>query len=288
MREFLGKYMPPDYSAHGQQLDSLNAAVHWLMLVLFVLWGAYFVFALFRFRASRNPKASYQGMRSHFSTYLETGVAVFEVVLLVGFSIPIWIKWTRRPEPSANPLEVRVVAEQFAWNIQYPGNDHIFGRRDVKFVSSTNPLGLDPNDPAGKDDVVTLNQFHMEVNRPVLIHLTSKDVIHSFFLPYMRVKQDAIPGMEVGIHFTPLKTGSDGFEIACAQLCGLGHYRMRGQYAVHTKSDFQKWLAEQVAQNPNAAPANPVPAANPAQNPAATQPQPVTPIPDASAVAPKT
>lgn len=286
MREFLGQWMPPDYSKHGPQLDSLNAAVHWLMLVLFVMWGAYFLFALYRFRASRSPKASYQGMRSHFSSYLETGVAVFEVVLLVGFSIPMWMKWTTRPEAGENPLEVRVVAEQFAWNIQYPGNDHIFGQRRVQYISSTNPLGIDPTDPNGKDDVITLNQFHMEVNRPVLIHLTSKDVIHSFSLPYMRVKQDAIPGMEVAIHFTPMHTGSDGFEIACAQLCGLGHYRMRGQYAVHTHDDFQKWLAGQAALNPNAAPPNPVPAATPAQNPAAPQPQPVAPIPDASAAAP--
>ncbi|HEV8432579.1 MAG TPA: hypothetical protein VGR95_04140 [Thermoanaerobaculia bacterium] len=275
MKDFLAQWMPPDYSAHGAALDDLSAAVHWLMLILFVLWGAYFVYALFRFRASRNPKASYAGMKSHFSSYLETGVAVIEVVLLVGFSIPMWMKWTARPEASKNPLEVRVVAEQFAWNIQYPGKDGIFGRRDVNLVSSTNPLGLDLTDPHAKDDIVTLNQLHMEVNRPILIHLSSKDVIHSFFLPYMRVKQDAIPGQEVAIHFTPIKTGSDGFEIACAQLCGLGHYRMRGQYAVHNKSDFEKWLADNAPAAVSTSAPNPVPAATPAQNPATGQPEPV-------------
>jgi len=136
-------------------------------------------------------------------------------------------------------------------------------------------LGLDLTDPAAKDDIVTLNQLHMEVNRPILIHLSSKDVIHSFFLPYMRVKQDAIPGQEVAIHFTPVKTGSDGFEIACAQLCGLGHYRMRGQYAVHTKSDFEKWLADNAPAAVSTAAPNPVPAATPAQNPATGQSEPV-------------
>ena len=243
MKDFLAQWMPPDYSAHGPALDDLSAAVHWLMLILFVLWGAYFVYALYRFRASRNPKASYAGMKSHFSSYLETGVAVIEVVLLVGFSIPMWMKWTAVPEPSKNPLEVRVVAEQFAWNVQYPGKDGIFGRRDVNLVSSTNPLGLDLTDPHAKDDIVTLNQLHMQVDRPIVIHLTSKDVIHCFFLPYMRVKQDAIPGQEVAIHFTPVKAGSDGFEIACAQLCGLGHYRMRGQLFVHSKAAFDKWIS---------------------------------------------
>lgn len=244
MKEFLLKYMPPDHSAHGAELDHLNLLVHWVMLLLFVFWGAYFVFVLFRFRASRNPKASYAGMRSHFSSYAEAGIAVVEIVLLVGFSIPLWMRWTQPPEPSSHALELRVVAEQFAWNIQYPGADGVFGKRDIKLVSSTNPLGLDQSDPQAKDDIVTSNQLHMEVGRPVVIHLSSKDVIHSFSLPYLRVKQDAIPGQEVAIHFTPMVVGDQGTEIACAQLCGLGHYRMRGQYAVHDKPGFQKWLAE--------------------------------------------
>ncbi|HJQ36618.1 MAG TPA: cytochrome c oxidase subunit II [Thermoanaerobaculia bacterium] len=249
MREFLAKYMPPDYSAHGPALDQLNAVVHWLMLILFIVWGLLFAYMLWRFRASRQQRALYHGTHSHLSTYAEAGVAVVEVILLVGFSIPLWYRWTQRPEPSKNPIEVRVVAEQFAWNVHYPGADGVFGKMNMKLVSSSNPLGLDPSDPTAKDDVVSLNQLHMEVNRPIIVRLTSKDVIHSFFLPYMRVKQDAIPGMEVPVHFTPIRTGgSDAkqpWEIGCAQLCGLGHYRMRGQYQVHTKADFAKWLAEQ-------------------------------------------
>ncbi len=271
MKEFLAQYMPPDYSAHGPQLDSLNAYVHWLMLILFVFWGAYFLFVLWRFNANRNPKANYHGMRSHWSTYSEAGVAIVEAVLLIGFSIPAWYRWTNRPGPETNPLELRIVAEQFAWNAHYPGADGIFGRRDVKLVSSTNPLGLDMTDPHAKDDVVALNQLHLEVNRPAIIHITSKDVIHSFFLPVMRVKQDAIPGMDVAIHFTPVKaTGPDDhWEIACAQLCGLGHYRMRGQLTVDTKSGFQAWMKSQVAQN------SPAPDTNPVQ--AATTSSPTTP-----------
>jgi cytochrome c oxidase subunit 2 len=246
MREFLARYMPPDYSAHGPDLDRLNAAVHWLMLILFVVWGLLFAYMLWRFRASKQPRALYHGTHSHLSTYAEAGVAVVEVILLVGFSIPLWYRWTQRPEPDKNPLEVRIVAEQFAWNVHYPGPDGVFGKMNVKLVSSSNPLGLDPNDPTAKDDVVTLNQLHMQVNRPIIVRITSKDVIHSFFLPYMRVKQDAVPGMEVPVHFTPIRTsGKETWEIACAQLCGLGHYRMRGQYQVHTKADFDQWLASE-------------------------------------------
>jgi cytochrome c oxidase subunit 2 len=247
MKDFLGQYMPPDYSVHGPELDRLNASVHWLMLILFVVWGLLFAYMLLRFRASRNPKAVYHGTRSHLSTWGEAGVAVVEVVLLVGFSIPAWYRWTKPPEPTANPLEIRVVAEQFAWNVHYPGADHVFGKRSVTLVSPSNPLGLDVTDPSAKDDVTTINQLHFEVNRPVIIRITSKDVIHSFSLPYMRVKQDAIPGMEIPVHFTANRTsGEQVWEIACAQLCGLGHFRMKGMYHVHDKADFAKWMSEQV------------------------------------------
>src|ERR1051326_6157225 len=111
---------------------------------------------------------------------------------------------------------------------------------------SSLPAGSSESMPSGfDDDTATLNQLHIEVNRPVIIDLSSKDVIHSFFLPVMRVKQDAIPGQQVAIHFTPIRTtNNDKWEIACAQLCGLGHYRMRGQFTVHTKAEFEKWLAE--------------------------------------------
>ena len=247
MLEFLAKYMPPDYSQHGPELDKISAYVHILMLILFVAWGALFVYMLMRFNAKKHPKAIYHGTRSHVSSYVEAGIVVVEIILLVGFSIPAWYRWTARPPASSNPLEIRVVGEQFAWNIHYPGADGKFGRTDVKLVTSSNPLGIDPSDPNAKDDVATLNQLHLQKDRPVIVDISSKDVIHSFFLPVMRVKQDATPGMVVPVHFTPVKAIEEGetWEIACAQLCGLGHYRMKGMFYVHEKAAFDKWFAEQ-------------------------------------------
>lgn len=246
MKEWLAQWMPPDYSAHGPELDTLNAYVHWLMLILFVGWGLLFLFMILRFRASKHPKALYHGTHSHLSKWAEIGVFAVECILLFGISIPAWSRWAARPKTAEKAMEIRIVAEQFAWNIHYPGADGKFGRTDVNHVSSSNPLGIDPSDPNAKDDIATLNQLHLEVNRPVVIRITSKDVIHSFFLPYMRVKQDATPGMEVPVHFTPVKTsGAETWEIACAQLCGLGHYRMKGQFQVHTAQDFAKWMSEQ-------------------------------------------
>jgi cytochrome c oxidase subunit 2 len=259
MRDFLAQYMPPDYSEHGPQLDQLNAYVHWLMLILFVGWILLFAFMLIRFRASNHPKANYHGTKSHLSTWIEFGVFAAECVLLFGISIPAWSAWTTKPDKGKNPLEIRIVGEQFAWNIHYPGPDGVFGKVDIDKVSSSNPLGLDVNDPNAKDDIVTLNQLRLQVNRPVYIRITSKDVIHSFSLPYMRVKQDATPGMEVPVHFTPIHATPGGdvwgtkceapacetWDIACAQLCGIGHFRMKGQYKVHSKEDFDKWMASE-------------------------------------------
>lgn len=263
MRGWLLGHMPPDYSAHGWEVDRLIVDIHWLMAILFVLFGAYFVYALLRFRAGKNPSAQYAGMKSRWSLYVVAAVVVIELVDLFAYSIPAWARWAHPLDASARPMEVRLVGEQFAWNVHYPGPDGIFGRTDLTLVSTDNPLGLDPNDPRGKDDVVALNELHVEVNRPVLVHVASKDVIHSFKLPVMRVEQDAIPGMDIPIHFTAVRTNNgEDWEVACAQLCGLGHYRMRGILFVETKAEHEQWLASQAP--PPTPESNPVPAAAPA------------------------
>jgi cytochrome c oxidase subunit 2 len=238
--------LPIVASSHGHEIDMMIYLVHLLMLVLFVGWGAFFVFTLVRFNKRANPKADYVGVKSHVSSYLEIAVAVIEAVLLIGFSIPFWAKHVNAFPNRPDKIEVRVNAEQFAWNIHYPGADGKFGRTSVQFFDKqSNPMGLDPGDPAGKDDITTINQLHLPIGRPAVIHLTSRDVMHSFSLPVMRVKQDAIPGLSIPTWFTPTMTGK--WEIACAQLCGLGHYRMKGFLTIHSEEDFQAWLDEQGA-----------------------------------------
>lgn len=265
MLNFLNRWLPVNASAHGPEIDQLLGLLHWLMAVLFVGWSLYFIYVLFRFRASKNPQASYTGSKSHFSSYIEIGVVVIEAILLVGFAIPAWARWVTPHEDEAGTMQVRVVGEQFAWNVQYPGADGIFGARDINLVDASNPLGLDRSDPYAKDDITKINQLHLPVNRPVTVMLSSKDVIHSFFLPVMRVKQDAIPGQEIPVHFTArMATPAEArfpacaaektcWEIACAQLCGLGHYRMRGFLTVYDTGGFESWLAEQDPFGPEAA-----------------------------------
>jgi cytochrome c oxidase subunit 2 len=262
MTEWLG--LPPLAAAHGGQIDNMIGLIHIFMLILFVGWGGFFLYAIVRFRQSRNPVADYKGVTSHRSTYLEVGVAVVEAVLLIGFAIPLWAARVDNLPPENEALLVQVTGEQFAWNVHYAGPDQVFGRTDVKLLDlQSNPLGLDRSDPAAKDDVTTVNQFYMPVNRPVIVRLRSKDVIHSFGVPELRVKQDAIPGLTIPIWFIPTvttaemrtRTGNAEFqyEIACAQLCGIGHARMRGFVTVQTAEEFQAWMEKTVAEQAEAA-----------------------------------
>ncbi len=235
--------MPVAASTHAGDIDGLNVIVHWLMLVLFVGWGAFFAYVLFRFRKGANPQADYAGAKGTVSKFLEIGIVVIEAVLLLFFAIPAWAKRVGDFPNASQAVVVRVVAEQFAWNIHYPGPDGRFGRTDLKLIAAENPLGLDRSDPAAKDDITTINQLNLPVDKPVLVHLSSKDVIHSFGLYEMRVKQDAVPGLDIPVTFIPNRIGN--YEIVCSQLCGLGHFRMRGFISIKSQAEFDAFLAEE-------------------------------------------
>jgi cytochrome c oxidase subunit 2 len=254
--------MPIDASVHGASLDRLSGWVHVLMAVLFVGWGLYFLYVLWRFRAKKNPRASYDGASGKFSKGVEVGVALVEAILLIGFAVPAWARWSQAIPDDADVERIRVVAQQFAWNIHYPGEDGVFGTTRPELVGPSNVIGLDREDPLAKDDIVTINQLRLPVDRPVVVELSSIDVIHSFFLPQMRVKQDSIPGMRIPVQFQATMVTPEGetWNIACAQLCGNSHYRMKGFYEVLSQDDYAAWLAEK-APKPKAPPAPAAPTA---------------------------
>jgi cytochrome c oxidase subunit 2 len=256
MEKWLG--LPQLASAHGADIDKVIVWVHLLMFIMFVGWGAFFVYMLVRFRRRSHPVAQYEGLRTHATRWVEWGVVVAELVLLFGYSIPLWSQRVDDFPPEDQALEVQVTGEQFAWNVHYAGNDGVFGRTKPELVDvSTNPLGVDPADPHGKDDVTTVNQLHLPANRPVIVQLRSKDVIHSFMLNEFRVKQDAIPGLSIPLWFVPTVTTAEirqrtgnpkyDYEIACAQLCGIGHSTMRGFVTVHPAEEFDAWLRAESA-----------------------------------------
>ncbi|MFO1500720.1 MAG: cytochrome c oxidase subunit II [Verrucomicrobiota bacterium] len=242
--------LPPLASEHGADVDKLILYVHWLMAALFVGWLAYFFYVIFRFRRSNHPKADYGGVKSHASSYIEFAVAAVEGVLLLGFAIPLWSKAVDQFPSEKDATVIRVMAQQFLWNARYPGPDGVFGKADLKFVSSTNAWGIDPSDPNGKDDFspASINEITVPVNKPVIAHITSQDVVHSFKINPLRVTQDAIPGLSIPTWFRPTHEGK--YLINCAQLCGNGHSAMKGYLNVVSQQQYDQWVAERTAAPP--------------------------------------
>jgi len=237
--------LPSLASDGGRAVDNLMVYVHWLMLALFIGWIIYFGYVVYRFRASRQSKAIYQGSTSSMPKYVEIAVVVVEAVLLLLLAIPIWARNVEKFPPADESTVIYISAQQFAWNARYAGPDGIFGKQDMKFVASDNVFGVDPSDPNGKDDVQVLNEIHVPVNKPVIVYLSSKDVIHSLKIISMRVTQDAIPGLRIPVWFTPNREGR--FQINCAQLCGNGHAAMAGGFLiVESPEKFDKWMKSKV------------------------------------------
>jgi cytochrome c oxidase subunit 2 len=148
-------------------------------------------------------------------------------------------------EKQPREIEIEVTGAQFQWYFRYPGADGVFGKTDAqKFAKAAegNPLGIDPADPAGRDDILSTAMV-VPVGHTVQLHLRAQDVVHSLFIPAMRFKQDTVPGMDIHAHFTPTQIGA--YEIACAELCGIGHYRMRAMVRVVSDEAFEKWMKSQ-------------------------------------------
>ena len=193
------------------------------------------------------PPAAY----SHGNVKLEIVWTTLTTILFVGLNLmgyPVWA--ANRWEPAQpGSVQVEVTGMQFAWYFRYPGPDGKYGRTSPKLMDPSAggeaAVGLDTADPAAKDDVVT-GTMYLPVNREVDLTLRSVDVIHSFFVPSLRFKQDAVPGLMIHMHFTPTEVGD--YEIACAELCGLGHYKMHGMVHVLSQEDFDKWIAAREAE----------------------------------------
>ncbi|HKA37149.1 MAG TPA: cytochrome c oxidase subunit II [Thermoanaerobaculia bacterium] len=249
-------HLPEGVSSYAGKIDGIFSLILWITGIIFIIVEALLLFFLFRYRHREGRRAHY----THGNNRIEviwTIVPAFICVVLALLSRRSWAEIKQQMPGDA--MQVEVLAEQFAWNIRYTGPD---GKLNTA------------------DDIVTLNQLHFPVGRPVVVTLRSKDVIHSFFMPEFRVKQDAVPGMTTHIWFDGMRTGH--WEIACAELCGLGHYRMKGFVTVETPQEFEKWLAEQAAA---AAPAQAAPATSEPAAPAQTAPAQSSP-PDQTAPAP--
>ncbi|MDO8730774.1 MAG: cytochrome c oxidase subunit II [Candidatus Omnitrophota bacterium] len=212
--------LPESASTYAPRVDQLFWIILGITGFFFFLVQACLLLFILKYRDRPGQKASYV----HGSTLVEIVWTVIPALILVGLTIASQKVWAEIRYPSLAPatsLQVEILAEQFAWNVRYPGPDGQFET---------------------PDDISTINQLHLPVGTPVKIHLRSKDVIHSFFVPEFRMKQDAVPGLPQQIWVEASKAGQ--FEIRCAELCGLGHYRMKGFVTTEPLAEFQAWLTE--------------------------------------------
>lgn len=233
----------PNASEHGKSVEHMLEICHWFMLTLFVGWIVFFAVAIFKFRKSKHPVANYYGVTNHYSSHAEFVVVLIEAVLLLGLAFPLWAKRVLDiPPDQSNVSRVRAIAEQYAWNFHYTGPDGQFGTQEADLITAANPLGLSPESEEGKDDIVVKNELHVVLQRPVIVEISSKDVIHAFAVHHMRVAQDAIPGTKVPMWFRPIRAGK--YEIACGQLCGGGHYAMRAFLVVEKQEEFDAFYKE--------------------------------------------
>ena len=236
-------WLPPLASAQGRPIDQLFFVTFGIISVAFVLVHGLLALFVWLYR-DRGQRASYW----HENRALELTYTIIPAIVMTGLTLSAAGLWSRihsAPPPQALVVEVR--GEQFGWKARYPGPDGKFGRIDPRHYNAReNPWALDPADPAAQDDLVldisTTGELHLVVDRPVEVRIRAKDVLHSFFVPAFRVKQDAVPGMVTSIWFTPTQTGP--YEIACAELCGPLHYIMRGKIVVQTQEEYDAWLAQ--------------------------------------------
>ena len=212
------RWLPEDVSTYGHEIDALFHLIYYITAATFVLVTVLMVWFLWKYRDQGNRRATY----SHGNTTLEiiwTVIPAAILVVLSFMSVSTWAKVKREVPPS--DFEISVTAKQFNWDVRYPGPD--------------GQLGTD-------DDIKFDNDLHVPVNKVVRLHLASSDVIHSFFVPNLRFKQDAVPGRTVLAWFEATKAGK--YELPCAELCGFGHSGMKGWLHVHTPEEYAKWAGE--------------------------------------------
>jgi cytochrome c oxidase subunit II len=236
-------WLPVGASAAAAGIDHYFTVTFILMGIVFVAAQGILGYFAWRYRDRGSSSAA---RYSHGNNGLEIAWTVLTFILFVGLNLmssSIWASERFRPA-QAGAVQVEVTGMQFQWYFRYPGPDGKFGATRPELIDPSaggeGAVGLDATDPASKDDLVT-GTMYLPVGREAEVILRAHDVIHSFFIPAMRFKQDSVPGLAIRMHFTPISTGD--YEIACAELCGLGHYKMHGMLKVVSQQEFEAWLA---------------------------------------------
>lgn len=218
-------WLPKDVSTHGHTIDHLFYFILWLTGAVFVVTELVLFWFMWKYdtKTSKEPTKFTHG--SHTLEVVWTIIPAATLLFIAIYQMNAWAEAKMR-KPNIPPT-LEITARQFEWRIRYPG------------LEAKGRLG-------DKDDILVVNDLHIPVNEEILLELKSADVLHSFFLPNMRVKQDAVPGMKIPVWFRAKETGK--FDIVCAELCGWGHYKMKGRITVESREEFNRWLAQKASE----------------------------------------
>jgi len=237
---FLSPWWWTPIASNWQYIDHTIIITFWITGVVFTAVVFFLGYCIYRFRHRPGRRADYEPENKRLESWL-TIVTAVGVAAMLAPGLFVWYQYVTVP---SNATEFEVVGRQWQWSYRLPGKDGKLGTSDVRNISDTNALGLNPNDPNGQDDVVIESEdLHLPIGKPVKVLLRSIDVLHDFYVPEFRAKMDMVPGMVTYYWFTPIRTGT--FEILCAELCGVGHSMMRGKVIVEEQVAYDTWLQKQ-------------------------------------------
>jgi cytochrome c oxidase subunit 2 len=234
-------WFPPPISAHGINYDAQFMRTLVVVGIIFILAQFALGYVIVKFRNDGRRAGYSHGNNKLEAVWTSATALLFLGLVIMGTRIWAGVHFDEAP---ADSIVVEVTAKQFAWTFRYAGPDGKFGHTDLKLVNDSggNPLGIDDKDPAGKDDIVSAS-LKVPVGKSIKLMMRSRDVIHNFFVPELRMKQDIVPGMDIPLHFQADQIGI--YEVPCSELCGLGHFQMRTTMQVMSESDFEQWKQQQ-------------------------------------------
>jgi cytochrome c oxidase subunit 2 len=237
---FLSPWWWTPIASNWGYVDDTIIITFWITGFVFTAIVLFMAYCVYRYRHQEGRRAQYEPENKRLELWLTVATSV-GVAAMLAPGLLVWKQFVTVP---ADATEIEVVSQQWLWNFRLPGKDSRLGKSDVRFIGTGNGLGVDPADPAGEDDLVIEGEpLHLPVGKPVKLLLRSVDVLHDFYVPHFRAKMDMVPGVVTYFWFTPIRTGQ--FEILCAELCGVGHPRMRGIVVVEEEDAYQKWLEQQ-------------------------------------------
>ena len=248
-------------ASNWQSIDTALDITMWACGIFFIALNLFLAYSIYRYRHRRGHRAHYNPE----SVTLERRLTVWTAIGIAALLAPGLIAWKKFVTVPKDAMVFEAVGQQWQWGFRLPGRDGVLGTANTRLISPDNPFGLNSNDPFGRDDIIIeSNEVHLPLGRPIKVVLRSKDVLHDFFVPQIRARMNMVPGMVTYFWFTPARTGK--FDILCGQLCGVGHYTMRGTVVVEPEPAFRAWLSQQPTFSQMVAEAGPTRPASPAKS----------------------